>query len=130
MNCDRVRPELVVYHFGETPLDLRSDIEAHLLSCSECVADYVRLKREIETADLAESPSREARAKLRAAVAAEVAPREARRPWSWWERPTAFLFAGATVLAAIFVVQMVASSPGTVPRSLDTAPKTVEVPVR
>ncbi len=127
MKCDRARPELVVYHFGETALDLRDDLEAHLLCCKDCLGDYLRLKREIETADPAEKPSREARARLRAAVAAEVAPEERRRPWSWWERPTAFLFAGATVLAAIFVVQMVASGPGTVPHSLDRAPETVEV---
>jgi len=117
---------LIVYHFGEASLEMRTSIEEHLLGCQSCLADFLRLKREIETAALAEGPSRAARARLRAAVEREVAPRPVRRAWSWWERPTAFLCAGATVLAAIFVVQMVSSSPGSVPHSLDEAPPMVQ----
>lgn len=128
MKCTEIRPELVVYHFGETTPETRADLEEHLLDCRGCLADFLRLKREIETADLAARPSPAARARLREAVARQVSPEEARGPWSWWERPAALVFAGATVLAAIFLVQMVASSPGTVPRSLAQDPPTIEAP--
>jgi anti-sigma factor RsiW len=128
MKCAEIRPELVVYHFGETSPDVRATVEEHLLGCHDCLQDFLRLKRDIETADLDSAPSREAHARLRDAVAREVCPEEVRQPWSWWERPFAFAFAGAAVVAAIFVLQMVASSPGSVPRSLEEPPRTAGEP--
>lgn len=128
MTCGEIRPELVTYHFGETPLEARASLEAHLLSCRECLQDYLSLKREIETADLASRPSPQARARLRRAVAADVLAPPATRAWSWWERPAAFLLAGATVLVALSFLHAVSTGPGSMPRSLDEAPPTVQEP--
>ena len=124
MTCPEIRAELVDYHFGETSLETRPGVEQHLLSCPECLKDFIGLKREIETADLADRPSPEARARLRRAVAAEVA-RPATRGWSWWERPAAFLVAAALVLATLGVVRAVGTGPGAVPRSLEETPRTL-----
>jgi anti-sigma factor RsiW len=119
MSCDRVQPELVAFHFGVVGDELRRVVEEHLPRCERCLADYLALKREIETAESEPRPSPAARAKLRRAVAEELGLGAAPRAWSWWERPLAFGFASAAVLAAVFAVNVVMSSPGSRPRSLE-----------
>ena len=81
--------------------------EAHLLGCQSCLADYVALKREIETAELDERPSAAARQRLVRAMALELGIETEPRPWSWWERPVAFGFAGAALVAAAMAVGVV-----------------------
>lgn len=119
MNCTTIQPELVAYHFGELSPETRSDVERHLLACRHCLADFIDLKRSIET-DGDERPSEEARLALRRAVAAELAPPP--RAWSWWERPTALLLAGATVVVALMVLKAVSTGEGAPPHSLRDAP--------
>ncbi len=104
MSCTTIQPELVAYHFGELSPETRSDVEEHLLSCRRCLSEFIDLKRAIETGD-GDRPSDDTRLALRRAVAAELAPPP--RPWSWWERPTALLLAGATVVVALMVLQAV-----------------------
>jgi len=130
MSCTELRSELVTYHFGETALDRRAQVEEHLLACGDCLRDFLSVKCEIETADLAERPSQRARERLRRAVATEVAPETVARAWSWWERPAAFVCAGATVLAAIFLLHMVSTGPSNMPHSLDETPQTIDQPTR
>ena len=124
MSCTEIRPELVAFHFGEIEPETRAAIEEHLLGCADCLREFLELKRAIETAALEAGPSESARERLRQAVAAEVNPAPLLRPWSWWERPAAVVFAGAAVLAAILFVQMVSTGPGAEPRSLDEAADT------
>jgi anti-sigma factor RsiW len=126
MSCGEIQPELVGFHFGELSAATRSAVEAHLVSCGSCLADFLALKRAIETATGEARPSEAARRRLRDAVAAEVAPEPAPRRWSWWERPTAFLFAGATVAVALLLSQIVSTGPGSMPRSLDEAPALID----
>lgn len=126
MSCHEIRSELVAFHFGEISPELRASLEEHLSGCLDCVREFLELKRAIETASVEAGPSREARDRLRRAVAAEVTGAVAPRRWSWWERPAAFLFAGATVAAALLVLQLVSTGPGAVPRSLDELPQVVD----
>jgi anti-sigma factor RsiW len=120
MSCTEVQIELVAYHFGEVEPELRSEIEQHLLGCKHCLAELLALKREIETAESDAAPSRAAHDRLRQAVELHLHP--PRREWSWWERPLALLSAGAAVAAALFVLQVVSTSPGTAPHSLSRQP--------
>jgi hypothetical protein len=106
---------LVSFHFGELPPPTRFQIESHLLGCRVCLQDYLLLKRNVETAELEEAPSLKARAKLRLAVADMVQ----KRAWQWWERPTAFLVAGAATILALSVLHDVSTGPGRRPHSLE-----------
>lgn len=118
MKCSEIQPELLPYHFGEIDGTIRRELEQHLLSCQHCLGDFLAIKREVETAGTAAAPSPDARLRLRAAVAQQVRPEVVREKWSWWERPVALLFAGAAVAAALFIVQLIATGPGTMPHSL------------
>jgi len=118
MTCSDINPELVLYHFGEITPEARDEVEAHLLSCPECLADFLALKRQVETAALDERPSETARARLRSAVAEELGVETAPRPWAWWERPLAFGFAGAALAAAAMMVGVITTGEGRAPRSL------------
>ncbi len=115
MSCDRVRPELVSFHFGVMDEHARTEVSNHLLVCSPCLREYFSVKAEIETAASVERPSPAARARLRSAVVRQVTGREPPRPWSWWERPLAFAFASAAVLAAVFAVGELNASAGRLP---------------
>jgi len=115
MNCEKIRPELVAFHFGTVSDDARREVEAHLVGCPACLREYFEIKTEIETAAAVERPSPSARARLRRAVLREVVGEEPTRPWAWWERPLAFGFASAAVFAAVFAVQALASGTGVLP---------------
>ncbi len=111
MDCHVIQPDLVPYHFGEIEDEARKGVEKHLTECPACLRDFIAFKREMETSD--ERPSAKAKARLREAVVREVAQR--RVSWSWWERPLAAAFASAAVVAAIMMVQTLASSRGAPP---------------
>jgi anti-sigma factor RsiW len=118
MTCTQIQPELVAYHFGVVSDDARRRVEAHLPECSDCLRSFLALKREIETGHDGPHPSEAARLRLRHAVAQELKAREPRRPWSWWERPFAFGFAGSAVVAAMIATRVLTSGPGSPPHSL------------
>ncbi len=105
MDCKLIRPDLVAYHFGSVEVCSRDAVEAHLVECRECLKAYLALKREIETAHAAPTPSQAARERLRRAVAREVALRP-RAPMqrNWWRRPLAFGFAVAASAALMLTV--------------------------
>jgi len=111
MTCDELRSELIPYHFGEVPDETRRSLEAHLPGCAACVTELLSLKRAFETAEDEPRPSDLARARLRAAVAAEIGA----APRRWWERPVAFTFAASAVLAAFMAMRTVTGGPGTPP---------------
>jgi hypothetical protein len=104
MDCKLISGELVAYHFGQVDDAARARVEDHLFGCSDCLRSFLVLKREIETAATAPRPSAAARAKLRRAVALEVAPRKQVRPVAWWRRPLAFGFAAAACAASMLMV--------------------------
>jgi anti-sigma factor RsiW len=122
MSCRDIQPELVAYHFGVVSESTRSDVERHLLGCTDCVAELLMLKRAVETGSSEERPSQRARERLRAAVARKLHPEAAARPWIWWERPLAACVAAAAVAGALFAVQTMASSEGSPPRLLSLEP--------
>ncbi|MEW5743688.1 MAG: zf-HC2 domain-containing protein [Myxococcota bacterium] len=103
MTCDDLQGDLVAFHFGEVPPAGREAVEGHLVSCATCVRRFVALKREIELGESGPRPSAAGRARLKAAVMAEVA--RPLRSWGWWERPLAFGVASAAVVVALAFVQ-------------------------
>lgn len=120
MTCKRVSEDLVAFHFGTVTEDQRTAVEAHLPTCADCLRAYLAVKREIETAASTQRPSDAARARLRRAVAREIGAEASTRPWTWWERPLAFGLAGAAVFAAVFAVQTLSTSSGTLPNGART----------
>jgi len=97
MTCDVIKPELLGYHLGTLDLVLRDGIDAHLLACRGCLTRYLEVKRALEDGQLPdERPSPALRARVRADVAAIVAPRPRRiRP--------AYVVGFAAAAAAIFL---------------------------
>ncbi len=120
MSCQELEGELVAYHFGTVSGETRRRLEEHLPGCPGCVAAFLAVKRGVETAELAPSPSAGLRHRLRRSVARELGaePPEPERKWSWWERPFAFAFAGAAVLAVMFTVSVIGTRPGSMPHGL------------
>ncbi|RLB58099.1 MAG: hypothetical protein DRI90_17150 [Deltaproteobacteria bacterium] len=122
MSCQDIGLELVAYHFGEIEPRARVEMEEHLLKCPDCLTDFIALKRQIETAELDERPSPAARQRLRHAMAQELGIEPEPRAWSWWERPVAFGFAGAALVAAAMMVGGVVGGDGSPPRTLALEP--------
>lgn len=115
MDCNVIRVELASFHFGELDDEARRGVELHLASCRSCLQAFLALKRAIETNDA--RPSETARARLRAAVARQIAAaRQAAPAWSWWQRPLAVAVAAGAVVLAVSTVSALASSPGGAPR--------------
>lgn len=120
MTCEAMEGELVGYHFGTSSEETRSGIEAHLLSCQDCLRRFLAFKRQVETAEGEALPSKAARERLRRAVAREVGAEPAVR-WRWWERPLAFGFASVAMVATVLAVYTASISPGAVPHSMAQA---------
>jgi predicted anti-sigma-YlaC factor YlaD len=99
MSCEAVRPLLVAYQFAQCDGEERAAVEAHLVACSACVREFVDVKRAIELGEGAAVPRAAARAKLRAAVVALVAPDLV--PRRWWHRPAALAFAASMLVIAM-----------------------------
>jgi anti-sigma factor RsiW len=108
---------LLDYHFGT--LEDRAALEAHLGECRACLTHFFELKRAVELGEAAPRPSRDARARLRAAVADELrSARPAPVPRAWWERPAAFALAASVVLVAGAVTHALQNTPGAPPYAL------------
>ena len=88
-----------------------AEAQAHLIGCATCLA----CKLALDAADLPR-PSDLARARLRAAVAAELATPA--RAWSWWQRPLAVALATAATLLAIATVSQLHTRPARPPHAL------------
>jgi anti-sigma factor RsiW len=117
MTCEEARATLLDYHFGT--LEDRAALEAHLVDCRACLAHFFELKRAVELGEAAPRPSRDARARLRAAVADELRPkRPAPVPRAWWERPAAFALAASVVLVAGAATHVIQSGSGAPPYAL------------
>lgn len=126
MTCDGLRDELMGFHFATLDPDTRLRVEQHLLGCRGCLEEFLSLKRAVEGDGLDASdipaPSEASRARLRRAVAAEVArPRAAPTSWRWWERAVPLGLAAATVLLSLGVVHSLATGPGARPHGMTTA---------
>lgn len=81
MDCTLIETQLVGFHFGTLDESTRSSVETHLVGCPRCLQSFIGVKRAIEVGGEAR-PSDVARARLRAAVASEVAGgRLRRRRW-------------------------------------------------
>jgi anti-sigma factor RsiW len=122
MSCDKVKPELVAYHFGTIGPEAREAVEEHLPDCGSCLREFIALKRNMETSEEEPRPSQAARERLRLAVARELrarapAPAPA-RSWRWWERPLAFGGALAVLTGAIFMTYSASVREGVAPRTL------------
>lgn len=122
MSCDTIQAELVAYHFGTESDETRDAVEAHLLECSQCLRDYLALKRAIETGEGAPAPSEAARVKIRRSVALALGVEREERAWSWWERPLAVAFASAALVCAVAGTRVLTSGPGSPPHAVSMQP--------
>jgi anti-sigma factor RsiW len=122
MTCEKVEPELVGYHFGLLPDDLRLAVETHLVSCPECLRGFIEMKRAIEIGEEdGPAPSEAAHARLRLAVAAELGVEAAMSPGRKprrWERPVALAIAASFVLLANRATIAMTSGPGSPPHAI------------
>lgn len=97
--CTEVRGELAGWLMGELTEETRASVEAHLISCAQCVNELISFKRVLELGEGGPRPSSDAKARLRAAAMEVALP-----SWRWWERPLVFSAAAASVLWAISLV--------------------------
>ena len=116
MDCRLIQPELVLYHFGTIESDARREVETHLVSCRECLAGYLALKRHLETEDEAgPRPSESARLRLRAAVEREVRTQIATPAW----RRAASWSVAAAAAAAIAAFALQTAQPPRTPSAFE-----------
>lgn len=120
MTCEAIRRELVGFHFGELEAGTRAEVERHLVTCRDCLGEFLSLKRDVElSASMEERPSAKARSSLRAAVATELGL--GARPRQWWERPLAYGLAAAALIVAMVSVQRIATAEAKEPVGLHRA---------
>lgn len=74
MDCAGVAEHLVTYHLGGIDDEPREAVEAHLVACRACLETYLALKRAADR-EGREKPRPEVKARLRAEVAREFAPK-------------------------------------------------------
>lgn len=108
MDCARIEPLLVDFHFGyvgrgDAPHPDYEAVAAHLHACPACLSSYLALKRDVDygAADPAR-PGPERRESLRAAVAAEFRPSIFNRIGGFLAAPTPrYQLAGALALGLL-----------------------------
>ncbi|HEY2515103.1 MAG TPA: hypothetical protein VGI39_29760 [Polyangiaceae bacterium] len=94
-----IQGELLAHALGASDDAARERIDAHLLTCTECLRAYLRLKHHVERgASLERRPSDEVRRRIRAEVAVLVRPTRAERLNRWLRRPIP-LYQGLAVAA-------------------------------
>lgn len=114
MSCETTRRDLVGFHFGELEPGTRGEVERHLVSCRECLGEFLSVKRDVELAgETAERPSMKAKTRLRSAMATKLGLGP--RPKLWWERPLAYGLAAAALVVAMVSVQRIADAEGKTP---------------
>ena len=102
MDCRMIQSDLVAFTFG-TPIgatsesdlanaassdEARERIDAHLLTCTDCLRAYLRFKHHVERgASLRERPSDDVKRRIREDVASVVRPRGAARVLRSLRRP-------------------------------------------
>jgi anti-sigma factor RsiW len=98
VSCDVIEPELIAFHFGTLESGERRHVEAHLLTCATCLSSYFGLKGhfDVEPAELP-IPSELSRARLRAAVKAELGVGRSleARSWLWAAAAAGLLVLGS-----------------------------------
>ncbi len=83
MNEEHVPQGLLPFHLGALEEAEREHLEAHLLGCRACLAEYLALKRRFDSASAFEDrPSPAARERLRTEVRRRL-PRALTRPRVW-----------------------------------------------
>jgi len=111
LNESTIDELLVGYHFGTSTNEEREAIDAHLLGCSRCLKNYLRLKHHLDGQARALRPSSHVRERLRAEVDASFRPRGVARVRAWLAAPiprgrglaAAAAFAIAAAVIATFV---------------------------
>lgn len=124
MDCVLIREELFAYHFGACEDPDRDRIDAHLVSCSECLRFYLALKRRIEVG-ASEKPSQETRERLRENVLKKFKPRRTSRLTSIFQRRIP-LYQGVFAVAVAACVALAAPGAMRAVRSSASAPSEVE----
>ncbi|MFO0642115.1 MAG: hypothetical protein U0183_23015 [Polyangiaceae bacterium] len=117
-SCARVRERLPGYHLVTLEAEDRSEVEQHLGSCLACVRELVAWKRAFEV-DEGPVPPPRLRARVRAAVLAECAPRFGHR--ARWEQPLALAVACGLIVVAESLTTLLTGGEGAPPRGLGRA---------
>jgi anti-sigma factor RsiW len=88
MDCRMIQGELFAYVLGAADDAARERTDAHLLSCTECLGCYLRLKHHVERgASLEARPGEHVRRRIREDVEGAVRPRGAAKVQRWLQRP-------------------------------------------
>lgn len=117
-SCERVRELLPGYHLVTLEAEDRSAVEHHLGGCLACVRELVAWKRAFEV-DEVPSPPAGLRARVRAAVLSECAPRFG--PFARWEQPLAVAVAAGLIVVAETLTTLLTGGEGAPPRGLGRA---------
>ncbi len=73
MDCSLIADDLLAYHLAALDDQAHTRVEDHLVTCASCLKAYLTLKRHLDRGgNAALVPSHAARARLRAAVIAEL----------------------------------------------------------
>jgi predicted anti-sigma-YlaC factor YlaD len=108
MDCSVIQADLIAYHFGTTPDPMRERIDEHLLSCTDCLRAYLRVKGHLaKGASQTERMSPAAREKLRRAVAAEFTPSARTKVTRWLHQPIP-LYQGVAAAAVVLALALIA----------------------
>jgi anti-sigma factor RsiW len=118
MDCSLTQSHLIGYHFATVADAERAEVEAHLLTCKDCLSTYLALKAHVDRMGEDDGPSEAARLRLRAAVEARFVETVPRQAWNWLVRPIP-LYQGLAVAA---VVLLAATLGPTVARSIHPGP--------
>lgn len=116
MTCDDVELELIGFQLGTLPLELRREVERHLMECPGCLSGHLAMKRQADRVEATPAPSEISRERLRRTVASAVAPKRTLIP-PRWERPVALVLAAAALLLAITSTHGLYTRPTTPPRT-------------
>ncbi len=98
MDCKINQESLIDFQFGNSDLETRAQVEAHLLGCSACLEEFFLLKRDVESAHVvALKPSNQVKARIHREFLA-YAYGQVR------EHPRRFIIGGFVAAAAMLIV--------------------------
>jgi hypothetical protein len=105
MDCAEIEDELLDFHFAVGSQERRDEVRMHLRQCQVCTQQFLDLKHDIDSgAAMTARPSQEARARLRADVAALFRPSLFGQAQVWLAQPTPRYRAGMAMVAMLGVV--------------------------
>lgn len=127
MDCRLIRENLIAYHLAAAGEEQQREVEEHLVVCSGCLRDFLRLKHHIEAgAWLSQRPAPAVRQRLRRDVEAAFRPSASERMRQWLRTPIP-LYQGLLAAALLLLVAGAAPALARWMASKDTTASSVEI---